>query len=436
MVVVVVLAVGIPAAAGAQSRSSSEIERDLREAEDEASRAEGDLGQIQARIDAAEVELAELGVRLEEARGQLNAAEGQVALAEAALGDAQEQAELARDEHERAVKALDQAEALLHAEEAKLSTHLVESFKHGTAGAAEGAMMLEILRRAQDPNEFAVGMKQLRTVMDVQDATVKRVFELRDDQTELADDAARARGRATQAAADAEQTLRVLDVLREQAATLAAPVEDDEQRQREVLASLEQTEEETAAFLRRVSSREDTLRVQLRDARAEEAAAAAAAAAANTGGSGTPGAAGGPPLNGILCPVVGVVAGRDFQNDWGFPRSGGRYHQGNDIFASRGTPVVAVGDGEVVRWNPPSRPTALGGVTLTYRTADGSEWYNAHLATIAEGLSVGSTVTRGQVIGTVGNTGNARTTPPHLHLGRRYAGSWVNPWQTVAPACG
>lgn len=442
MVVLVVLAVGIPAAAGAQSRSSSEIERDLREAEEEASRAQGDLGQVQARIDAAEVELAELGVRLEEARGQLNAAEGQVALAEAALEEAEEQAELARNEHEHAVKALDQAETLLLAEEATLSTHLVESFKHGTAGAAQGAMMLEILRRADDPNAFAVGMKQLRTVMDVQDATVKRVFELRDDQTELADDAARARGRATQAAADAEQTLRVLDDLREQAATLATQVEVDEQRQREVLASLQQTEEETAAFLRRVSSREDTLRGQLRDARAEEAAAAAAkaaaeaAAAANTGGSGTPGAAGGPPLDGVLCPVVGAVAGRDFQNDWGFPRSGGRFHRGNDIFASRGTPVVAVGDGEVVRWDPPGRATALGGITLTYRTADGSEWYNAHLDTIAQGLSVGATVTRGQVIGTVGNTGNARTTPPHLHLGRRYAGSWVNPWQTVAPACG
>lgn len=436
MVVVLALALGIPAVAGAQSRSSSEIERDLREAEDQASRAEGDLGQVQSRIDAAEVELAELGIRLEQARGQLNAAEGQVALAEAALAEAEEQREVARQDHERAVDALDQAETQLLAEEATLSTQLVESFKHGTAGAAGGAMMLEILRRADDPNAFAVGMKQLRIVMDVQDSTVEQVFELRVERSELADDAARARGRATQAAADAEETLRVLADLREQAATLAAQVEADEQRQRQVLASLQQTEDQTAALLRRVSSREDTLRRQLRDVRAQEAAAAAAAAAADTGGSGTPGAAGGPPLDGVRCPVVGAVAGRDFQNDWGFPRSGGRFHQGNDIFATRGTPIVAVGDGRVVRWNPPSRPTALGGITITYRTTDGSEWYNAHLDTIAEGLSVGASVAGGQVIGTVGNTGNARTTPPHLHLGRRYAGSWVNPWQTVAGVCG
>ena len=438
LVITIVIAVGVPAAAGAQSRSSSEVERQLREAEDEASRAAGDLDQVQARIDAAEVELAEIGLRLEEARGQLIAAEGQVALAEAALEEAQAEQEVAQQDHERAVDALDHAETQLLTEEATLSTQVVESFKHGSAGAARGAMMLEILRRADDPNAFAIGMKQLRIVMDVQDATVKRVFELRADRSALADDAARARGRATQAAADAEQTLRVLADLREQAATLTAQVEADEQRQRQVLASLQQTEDETAAFLRRVSSREDTLREQLRTVRAEEAAAAAAAAAeaARAGGSATPGAAGGPPLDGIVCPVVGAVAGRDFQNDWGFPRSGGRFHQGNDIFASRGTPVVAVGDGEVIRWNPPSRPTALGGITITYRTADGSEWYNAHLDTIAEGLSVGSAVSRGQVIGTVGNSGNARTTPPHLHLGRRYAGSWVNPWQTVAPACG
>lgn len=439
LVFALVVAVGIPAVAAAQSPSSSEIERELREAEDEASRAAGDLDQVQARIDAAEVELAEIGIRLEEARGQLIAAEGQVALAEAAMDEAQVEQEVARQDHERAVDALDQAETQLLAEEATLSTQLVESFKHGTAGATRGAMMLEIMRRADDPNEFAVGMKQLRLVMDVQNATVKRVFELRADRSELADDAARARGRATQAAADAEQTLRVLADLREQAAALTTQVGADEQRQREVLASLQQTEDQTAAFLQRVSSREDTLREQLRDVRAEEAAAAAAAAAtaaADTGGSGKPGAAGGPLLDGIPCPVVGAVAGRDLQNDWGFPRSGGRFHQGNDIFASRRTPIVAVDDGHVIRWNPPSRPTGLGGITITYRTADGSEWYNAHLDTIADGLSVGASVTRGQIIGTVGNTGNARMTPPHLHLGRRYAGSWVNPWQTVAPACG
>ncbi len=438
LALILVLGVAVPSAAAAQTQSSDDLERELRGVEEEASERESDLEQVQAQIDGAEVELAELGVRLEQARGQLNAAEGQVALGEAALTEAESARDVAQQDHERAVDALDQAETQLQTEEDTLATQLVESFKHGTAGATRGAMMLEILRRADDPNAFAVGMKQLRIVMGVQDATVKRVFELRAERSELADDAARARSRATQAAAEAEETLVVLERLRQEASTLTAQIEVDERRQREVLESLQQTEGQTAALLRRVSDREDVLRVELREKRAEEAAAAAAAAAAaesSQNGTGRPGSAGGPPLNGLVCPVAGAVAGRDFQNDWGFPRSGGRYHQGNDIFGARGAAVVAVGDAEVVRWNPPSRATGLGGITLTYRTADGSEWYNAHLDAIADGVSPGARVSRGQIIGTVGNTGNARTTPPHLHLGRRYAGSWVNPWPTTSPAC-
>jgi murein DD-endopeptidase MepM/ murein hydrolase activator NlpD len=72
---------------------------------------------------------------------------------------------------------------------------------------------------------------------------------------------------------------------------------------------------------------------------------------------------------------------------------------------------------------------------VTYRTADGSEWYNAHLHAVADGIAPGVSVARGEPIGSVGNTGNARTTPPHLHLGRRHAGAWVNPWPTISPVC-
>jgi murein DD-endopeptidase MepM/ murein hydrolase activator NlpD len=88
-----------------------------------------------------------------------------------------------------------------------------------------------------------------------------------------------------------------------------------------------------------------------------------------------------------------------------------------------------------VRWNPPSAQTSLGGITVTYRTADGSEWYNAHLDSVASGIAPGVSVAAGQTIGTVGTTGNARGTPPHLHLGRKSGGSWVNPWPTISPVC-
>lgn len=430
-------AILVPAIALAESRSSGDIEQDLRETERRSERAESELDAVRSQLAAATEELAQIGVRLEDARAQLVAAQGQVELAEAALGEAEDERELAREEHQDAVTLLDRTDVRLAEAEARLALQLVESFKYGSAGAQRGAMMLEVLRRAEDPNSFSVGMKQLQTVIDVQDATVTEVFELRQERSELADDAARARGRANQAAADAEETLRVVEELRADAAELAASIAADEERQRQVIASLEQDEAQTAALLRDVSARESTLRAELRDARAKEEAARAAAASTGGGGDSSrfPGASGGPPIDGMVCPVQGAVAGRDFSNDWGYPRSGGRWHQGNDLFASRGTPVVAVHDGTVSRWNPPSAPTGLGGITVTYVTADGSEWYNAHLDTVADGVAPGASVSRGQVIGTVGNTGNARTTPPHLHLGRRYAGSWVNPWPTISGVC-
>jgi murein DD-endopeptidase MepM/ murein hydrolase activator NlpD len=454
--VVAVLLV-LPAGAGAQPRSSAELEAELRERERAVAEQRSGLAAIRDDRQAAESELAQIQVRLEDARGRLVAAEGQVALAEAALEDAQERQRAAEEAHRAAESALGRAAAQLEAEEATLVEQLIHTFKYGTVGATRGAMVLEVLRRAEDPNAFAVGLKQLQTVVADQDATVQRVFDLREQRRRLADDAARTRGEAVQAAIDAATTLEVVEGLREEAAAVAQQIATDEARQRSLLDSLRSTEAETASMLERVEAEASGLRTELAEQRrreeearrrAEEEARRRAEEEARrreaSGGSGaptggdrlaTPGAGGGSDVAGVVCPVVGAVAGRDFTNDWGYPRSGGRYHQGNDIFASRGTPVVAVADGVVTRWNPPSSPTALGGITVTYRIGDGSEWYNAHLDTVAEGIAPGVSVSRGQVIGTVGNTGNARTTPPHLHLGRRQAGGWVNPWPTVAPVC-
>lgn len=452
ILVVAVFALVLPfTALPAQSQSSEEIKRELQETEREVEEYESRLGEVRSDLDVAVQELAEIGLRLEEARARLVAAEGQVALAENALEEAEDERELAAEEHQAAVQLLDRTEVHLTEAEHRLATQLIESFKYGSAGAQRGAMMLEVLRRSEDPNSFVVGMKQLQAVIDDQDSTVTDVFELRDEHSELADEAALARRDASQAAADAEQTLKKLEELKAEAEQIAQSIAADEQRQKQVTDGLQQSESELAATLQQVSQRESEQREAFREARAREeaqraaeerAAAEARQRAANSGGSGGggggrfPGAEGGPFIDGMVCPVQGAVAGRDFQNDWGFPRSGGRWHQGNDVFAGRGTPVVAVHDATVVSWNPPSSQTRLGGITVTYETADGSRWYNAHLDTIAAGVTPGTSVSRGQVIGTVGNTGNARTTPPHLHIGRRYGGSPVNPWPSISQVCG
>ncbi len=428
LVITVVFAVTfMSSAAAAQDRSSSDIQRDLDALTQESSQLTSQLRDVRGRISTTEEELAQIAVRLDEARGRLAAAQGQVALAEAALEEAQQTVERRQQAYEHAMDLLAAADEELAFEESRLHEQLVESFKFGTVGAQRGAMVVEMLRRAENPNDFAVGFKQLRTVIDVQDATVTRVTALRERRANLADDAESAKVRAVAAEDDARVTLNVVEELRADAAAVAAEIESDEQRQQAVLSTLEGTAADTSAALQRVSNREQQLREDLAVARARELG--------GSDRSGFAGWAGGPDISGAVCPVDGARAGRDFINDWGFPRTGGRWHQGTDIFAPRGTAVVAVADAVVVRMNSASRQTALGGITVTYRTQDGSEWYNAHLDSIASGIEPGVNVSRGQRIGAVGNTGNARGTSPHLHLGRRYNGAWVNPWPTISGWC-
>jgi murein DD-endopeptidase MepM/ murein hydrolase activator NlpD len=142
---------------------------------------------------------------------------------------------------------------------------------------------------------------------------------------------------------------------------------------------------------------------------------------------GAPGADGGLVETGAaICPVFGAVA---FTNDWGQPRSGGRTHQGTDMFAAMGTPVVAVVGGTVS-----DASGGLGGINLNVAGDDGVRYFYAHLSRIerAEGR-----VEPGDVIGYVGDTGNAAGGPPHLHFQLHpNGGEPVNPYPTVRVLCG
>jgi len=110
-----------------------------------------------------------------------------------------------------------------------------------------------------------------------------------------------------------------------------------------------------------------------------------------------------------LFPVAGPTT---FSNDWLNSRGGGRYHQGIDLFAARGTPVVAVADGSLfnVGYN------GLGGWRLWVRDRSGNTFYYAHLSAYAPVATEGASVARGTVIGYVGDSGDARGTSPHLHF--------------------
>jgi murein DD-endopeptidase MepM/ murein hydrolase activator NlpD len=118
------------------------------------------------------------------------------------------------------------------------------------------------------------------------------------------------------------------------------------------------------------------------------------------------------PAPSLAFPVSGGGAGQ-IRSVFGDPRdAGARRHEGVDIFAPRGTPVVAAADALVVRVNETPRG---GRVVWLLDLSRGVSFYYAHLH--EQLVRTGEFVREGETLGTVGNTGNARTTPPHLHFG-------------------
>lgn len=118
----------------------------------------------------------------------------------------------------------------------------------------------------------------------------------------------------------------------------------------------------------------------------------------------------------------------DVGSVFGDPRdAGARSHHGIDIFAPRGTPVIAATEGTVSR----VQETARGGRVVWLRDSQRSQsLYYAHLD--SQLVTRGTRVQVGDTLGLVGNTGNARTTPPHLHFGI-YSRGPVDPVPFVRP---
>jgi len=126
-------------------------------------------------------------------------------------------------------------------------------------------------------------------------------------------------------------------------------------------------------------------------------------------------------------PVAGVKPAQ-LADTWGGARSEGRRHEGIDIFARRGTPVVSSTEGVVLRVGT----NRLGGQVVWVLGPGGQRHYYAHLDRYGD-VHAGMRVAAGSVVGYVGNTGNARTTPPHLHYGIYTGGGAVNPYPFLRP---
>ena len=133
--------------------------------------------------------------------------------------------------------------------------------------------------------------------------------------------------------------------------------------------------------------------------------------------------------SGLVCPVDGPSS---FSDTWGAPRSGGRTHKGVDMSAPRGTPLVAIETGRIYRLSN----STLGGISVYLLGNSGDMYYYAHLDAWADGLAGGQKVTAGDLVGSVGTTGNSPSWLPHLHFGwQPGGGDWANPYPLVADLC-
>lgn len=135
----------------------------------------------------------------------------------------------------------------------------------------------------------------------------------------------------------------------------------------------------------------------------------------------------------------------NFWDSWGAPRSGGRRHKGVDIMSPRGTEIVAVADGVVVDFGKQRlsgyfiridhgngyRTTYmhLNNDTLGTDDGEGGIWTAIHPT-----ITIGTEVRAGQVIGYVGDSGNAEGTRPHTHFELKYEDRKINPYPFLRPA--
>jgi septal ring factor EnvC (AmiA/AmiB activator) len=241
---------------------------------------------------------------------------------------------------------------------------------------------------------------------------------------------------------------------------------DELDRQTATLADMKKRSEQASAALTSAKQAESQLRAKLAEekreaeyarflaqaqtaARAREAAAAARAAAntasqhtgaSNPGGGGTSNGGGGGGSGGggggtgetvpgaWVCPVQGAVS---FHDDFGDPRGGGsRRHGGNDMFAATGTPAVAPTSGSMFFQSDP-----LGGLSFYVTDSRNNTYYGAHLNDYVGGSR---SVHAGELIGHVGNTGDAAGGPSHLHFEIRVGGPngrKIDPYPTLIQHC-
>jgi murein DD-endopeptidase MepM/ murein hydrolase activator NlpD len=214
---------------------------------------------------------------------------------------------------------------------------------------------------------------------------------------------------STAAAAEVEHLKEVEQKrLADERVRLALEAQRREEQRRLAEQQAAEAAQRAAQEAQRAAEQQRAAALQAQQEQAAQGAAALAASdtaqppAPDAGGQGG-GAASAPADPGMICPVAGPSA---YSDTWGAPRPGGRRHEGVDMIAPKGTPLVAVANGTVTR----RRQNSNGALTVGLDADNGTHYFYGHLSAYAgsEGR-----VSQGDVIGYVGNTG---TTVNHLHF--------------------
>jgi murein DD-endopeptidase MepM/ murein hydrolase activator NlpD len=380
----------VPGSVGAQDPAAQQAAREIQDARDRANAA------AQAMFDA-ESQLDTLDLEIVEAEKELAAIEAQASAMRSSLQADAQRSFANSGANIPLLIDLDDANADITARR--------------QASVARGAASVEL-------DDFDAVMKEVRAQRSDLEQRKERTADAREQYEQL------------KAAAEAE-VVKLTEIEEQRLRDVA--VQRELERQRKIRADQEAAD--AAAAARAANAAAQT--AQLTDRSPAPAPSGGSSSGSSSGGGSRPQAVAPqpaptpappppPPANagsGIVCPVAGPHA---FADTWGAPRSGGRRHEGVDMMAARGVPLVAVESGYAQ-----FKTTRLGGNSVWVNGNSGTRYFYAHLSAW-EGSS--RNVSRGEVIGYVGATGN--TTANHLHFEVHPGGGRaVNPYPYVRAVC-
>ncbi|HEX2032443.1 MAG TPA: peptidoglycan DD-metalloendopeptidase family protein [Actinomycetota bacterium] len=356
--------------------------------------------QTKRELDAAKAELRDLARDLEAAQAHYEQVQADLAAATRRVAELTAQAEALRAAIAEVEKGIRKTRREVKELQASLNSRARTAYINGPATALELVLEAESLGNLTDRLSYL-------EVLSQGDSDVAAGLQVR-------------RERLDRYKSELGGYLAQLQPVLEEARAEQGTLQQKQEAAAAAEAALDDKVAESEALVERLRKQyERELAAQLAAARAAQAAAGSVG-----GNVGPPVSADGPLY---WCPVDRP---RSYIDTFGAPRSGGRSHQGNDIFAPYGTPIRAPFEGTARESS-----NSLGGLAVYVYAPNGDFVYNAHLSSYA-GVS-GQHVQRGDLIGYVGTSGNAQGTSPHNHFEYHPGGgSAVSPYLYLNEVCG